>query len=92
MVFSAALDAGIVLFIAAVFAEYLGIRKKVKGWTWIVVAAVFLIFAGVPVDWATFYGIDPTTMSVVPTIFETVGWVAALIGALYVAYEILLTK
>jgi len=89
MLFSGILDAGLVLFLGAIFAHYLGYTKKSKGWPWIVVAAVFLIFSGIPIDWSAYYGLD---ISVVPIIFETVGWIVALVGALYTAYEIFLSK
>ncbi|OYT42181.1 MAG: hypothetical protein B6U78_01860 [Candidatus Aenigmarchaeota archaeon ex4484_224] len=89
MLFSGLLDAGIVLLLAAVFAEYLGLRKKSKAWLWIVVAGAFLIFAGLPLDWAAYYGVD---LTVVSQVFEAVGWIIALIGVLYVAYEVFLAK
>jgi len=83
---------GIALLLAMAFAEYAKFRKKAeRGWDWIGVAAVFFLFAGV------FPGF---IANVIPIgeygtweiIFEAIGWILALIGTFFIAYEVLLGK
>ncbi|HDH91512.1 MAG TPA: hypothetical protein ENF38_01015 [Candidatus Aenigmarchaeota archaeon] len=91
MVFSQTLDAGLLLLIAVVFAHYIGIRKKSeRGWSWLTVAGVFLIFGGIPTLGGT--AITGVDLSIIPMIFNTVGWILALVGVLFIAYEILLER
>lgn len=87
-----ALEWGIALLLAVALAEHAKFRAKAeKGWAWIATAGVFFLFAGAfPLTVANYTQFGETWGLV--TIFEVIGWILALIGTLFVAYEILLEK
>lgn len=90
MVFGITLDLGIALLLALALAEFSKFRhKSEKGWGWIGVAGAFLVFAGLPVLGGATLGFD---LSVIGTVFSVLGWLLALIGVVFVAYESLLEK
>ncbi len=84
---------GVAILLGLALAEYAKWRSKAaRGWNWLAVAAVWFIFAGalplVPIlaealTWGT-YG--------VAEIFSVIGWIFALVGTLFVAYEMLVEK
>ena len=96
MVFAQPLvDVGRAMLLAYVFAEYCKFtRKAEKGFSWIALAGIWLIFAGLfPVTVATFGGYVGESVWVgIGQIFEILGWLFALIGTLFVAYEVLVQK
>lgn len=93
MVFEGIVGVGVAILLGLALAEYSKWRSKAeRGWNWLAVAGVWLIFAGtlsvVPalsgvLTWGT-YG--------VADIFSVIGWIFALIGTLLVAYELLIEK
>ena len=90
MVFNTTIDIGIALLLAVVFAEYIKARNKSpRGWMWLAVAGVFMIFAGIPGLGGAALNID---LSIINTIFAVLGWLLALIGTIFVAYETLMEK
>lgn len=84
-------DLGLALLLAVVFAEYAKARaKSTRGWTWVGVAGIFLVFAGIP---STVVAPIPAEAStIIGTMFAVLGWLLALIGTIFVAYETLLEK
>ena len=93
MLFGAALDAGLVLLLAVVFAEYFKWRTKSRGFVWLATAGIFLIFAGVfgavPIL-ETYLGAD--VWSGLQGIFAVLGWLFALVGTIIVGYETLIER
>ena len=90
MVINTTADLGIGLLLVVALAEFAKLRKKSeRGWTWLGVAGVFLVFAGVPSLGGAALNVD---LSIVQTIFAVLGWLFALIGAVFVGYESLLEK
>jgi len=99
MVFASPLiDLGIAFLLAGVLAEYFKFRNKAdKGFMWLALAGVWFIFAGS-------FALTPTLASYVGTgwhsvgqmsiagIFEVIAWIFALIGTLFIAYQILVEK
>lgn len=93
------IDLGIAFLVACVLAEYFKFRNKAdKGFMWLALAGVWFIFAGS-------FALTPTLASYVGTgwysaagqmsiagIFEIIAWIFALIGSLFVAYQILVEK
>ncbi|MCS7106171.1 MAG: hypothetical protein NZ942_02565 [Candidatus Aenigmarchaeota archaeon] len=82
---------GIALLLGIALAEYAKFTKKSeKGFGFLATAGVFFLFAGVfpqvVLNYLTFgaFGLD--------TIFAAIGWILALIGTLFVAYEVLFEK
>ncbi|MCD6371889.1 MAG: hypothetical protein J7L39_04205 [Candidatus Aenigmarchaeota archaeon] len=91
MLFEGVIDYGIALLLALVLAHYAGLRKRTeRGWTWLAVAGVFLIFGGF--NTTLLIPALEVDISIIPTIFTVLGWIFALIGAVFVAYELLLGK
>jgi len=85
------LEWGIALLLGVALAEYSKFRHKAeKGWSWIATAGVLFLFAGVfPATITSFLTFGAYTLG---TVFEVIGWLFALIGTLFVAYEVLLEK
>jgi hypothetical protein len=82
---------GIALLLGVALAEYAKFTKKSeKGFAWLATAGVFFLFAGVfpqvVLNYLTFGSIG------LDTIFAAIGWILALIGTLFVAYEVLFEK
>jgi hypothetical protein len=94
MVFEQVLWLGVAFLLAPVFAEWAKLRHKAeKGFNWFAVAGAFFLFA------AVFYGIPSVSAGgvlavVAPLgqVFEIIGFLFALIGTIFVAYEALLEK
>lgn len=86
-----ALNLGVGFLLAAAFAYYAKFKAE-KGFQWLGVSAVFFLFS------AAFAAPSLTTVGLLPTlnilqeIFELLGWLFALIAAVFVAYEVLLEK
>lgn len=87
------IEIGIALLLGAALAEYAKFkRRSEKGWAWIATAGVLFLFAG------TFVGVTPVDQFLtfgtygLKDIFAVIGWLFALIGAIFVAYEVLLEK
>ncbi|MFQ6056456.1 MAG: hypothetical protein ACE5J3_10805 [Methanosarcinales archaeon] len=96
MVFEGMVGLGIALLLAPAIAEYAKLRHKAdKGFAWLAVAGVFFLFAS-SFAVATKVGgyIDPSlaTWGAIGSLFEVIGWILALIGTLFVGYEVLLEK
>lgn len=85
---------GIAALLIVALAEWAKFRVKAeKGFNWIALSGVWFLFAGTFMpgsilsayfgagSWATF-----------GSIFEIVGWIFALIGTLFAAYEVLIEK
>jgi hypothetical protein len=90
MVFNATVDLGIALLFAVALAEFMKARHKAeRGWNYIAVAGVFLLFAGIPGLGGAELGIP---LSVINTIFQVLGWLLALVGTVFVAYESLMER
>jgi len=94
MVFEGLVGLGVAFLLAPVFAEWAKLRHKAeKGFSWFAVAGAFFLFA------ATFaavpsVGVTGILSVVAPlgTVFEIIGWLFALIGAVFIGYETLLEK
>ncbi len=87
------IEIGIALLLGTALAEYAKFRKKSeKGWAWIATAGVLFLFAG------SFLGVPAVDTFLtfgsygLKDIFAVIGWLFALIGAIFVAYEVLLEK
>jgi len=92
MVFEGVVGLGIACLLAPAIAEFAKLRHKAeKGFSWMAVAGVFFLFS------ATFAYV-PSMLGAVLTslylaeLFSVVGWVLALIGTLFVGYEMLFEK
>jgi hypothetical protein len=94
MVFEAsAVDYGIALLLAVALAEYFKWRSKSEGFKWLAVGGIWLLFAGSFVAAPSLGAyIGATAWSGIAQIFEILGWLFALIGTLFIAYETLLSK
>jgi len=97
MVFEGMVGLGIALLLAPAIAEYAKLRHKAnKGFAWLAVSGVFFLFASsfaVTTTVGTWIeGTGGTTWALVGNVFEAVGWILALIGTLFVGYEIILEK
>jgi len=87
VVFGGLLDFVIVVFLVLVFAEYIKIRTKSKGFSLIAGAAVLLLLA---------YGFTLTVwMTLVPSgymwgqyLFEFLAWILLLIGAITIVLDL----
>jgi len=94
------IDLGIAFLVACVLAEYFKFRNKAdKGFMWLALAGVWFIFAGSFASTLTlmhyvgtgWYSTTGETMTIAG-IFEIIAWIFALIGSLFVAYQILVEK
>lgn len=91
MIFEGVIDYGIALLVGLVLAHYAGFTKRThKGWTWLAVAGIFLIFGGL--NTALLIPALQVDLTLVSQIFTVLGWIFALIGSVFVAYELLLGK
>ena len=94
MVLEGEVGLGIALLLGAALAEYSKFRhKSEKGWNWLALGGVLLLFAGVTkLNAVPIQGLDVIIGSTgaITVLFQLAGWVTALIGAVFVAYETLL--
>ena len=94
MVFEQVLWLGLAFLLAPVFAEWAKLRHKAeKGFNWFAVAGAFILFS------AVFSGVPSLSAGgvlavVAPLgqVFEIIGFLFALIGTIFIAYEALLEK
>ena len=90
----ALVELGIACLLAPAIAEYAKLRSKAdKGFNWIAVAGIMFLFAGTLVGVAALE--TYLTLFIVQNLanlFSIVGWVFALIGTIFVGYEVLLEK
>lgn len=88
-IFEGTLGIGIAFLLAVALAQYAKFKAE-KGLTWLGVAAVFFLFSGAfAAPSVTQY---LSSIAVLQQIFELLGWLFALIAAVFVAYETLLEK
>jgi len=93
MVFEGLVGLGVACLLAPAIAEYAKIRHKAeRGFNWFAMAGVWFIFAAA-------FPLVPTIASFLTfgtfslaDIFAWVGWLVALIGTLFVGYEMLVEK
>ena len=87
-------ELGLAFLLGCSLAEYFKFRAKAaKGFQWLAVAGVWFLFAGtfsIATTLGSYIGVSAWTG--IETIFEVIGWIFALIGTLFVAYEILVEK
>jgi hypothetical protein len=92
--FGGMIDLGVALILITALAEYFKFRKAAdKGFSWLAVAGVFFVFAGtfgVATSLGTYIG--TTAWTGLEQIFEILGWIFALIGTLFVAYQVLVER
>ena len=93
MLFGPALDAGLVLLIAVALAEYFGWRDRApRGFTWLAIAGIWLVFAGVfPAVGLEAY-LTAEVWTGIQSVFLILGWIFALVGAVFTAYETLAAR
>jgi len=94
MVFEGMVGLGIALLLAPAIAEYAKIRHKAdKGFNWIATSGVFFLFAASFTVAGTLGGyVGEPVWAGIGSIFEVVGWLLALIGTIFVGYQILFEK
>jgi hypothetical protein len=88
-IFEGTLGVGVAFFLAMALAQYAKFKAE-KGFSWLGVAAVFFLFAGAFTAPAVTRYLASVT--IFGEIFELLGWLFALIAAIFVAYETLLEK
>ena len=89
------ISVGVALLLAPVLAEYAKMRHKAdKGFAWLAVAGVVLLFSGTfaAAPSALIEAVTAATWDLIASIFGAIGWLLALIGTIFIAYEILLEK
>lgn len=83
-------EAGLVLLLTAAIAEYAKVRNKAdRGFSWLAIAGVLLVFAAVTPSALPLVGVNITIIADLVTL---IGWILALVGAVFVAYEALLER
>jgi hypothetical protein len=88
-IFEGTLGIGIAFLLAVALAQYAKFKAE-KGLKWLGVAAVFFLFAGAFTAPAVLAYL--ASIAILGQIFELLGWLFALIAAIFVAYEALLEK
>ena len=85
---------GVAFLLVVALAEWGKFRVKAeKGFNWIGLAGVWFLFAGSFAAVTNLTGLMGAALSSpLVTVFEIVGWIFALIGTLFVAYEVLVEK
>ncbi len=85
---------GLSFLLAVALAEIAKFRSKAdKGFNWIAAGGVWLLFAGTFVSTATLGGfLGSAVWDGLKAIFEIIGWLAALLGTLFVAYQVVIEK
>lgn len=84
-----ALNLGVGFLLAAAFAYYAKFKAE-KGFQWLGVSAVFFLFSAAFA--APSVQLYLSSITILQQIFELLGWLFALIAAVFVAYEVLLEK
>ena len=94
MVFETLVDVGLALIAAVALAEWGKFRNKAeKGFNWLALGGVWLLFAGVTISGgSTFTVLGNVPLDQIGNIFGIIGWLFALIGTLFAAYEVLVEK
>ncbi len=96
MVLEGLVGLGVALLLGVALAEYAKFKRGAeKGWSWIALGGAWLLFAGVTqTAGISIQGLDAIIGSggIITMLFQVVGWLFALIGAAFVAYETLLSK
>ena len=94
MVFEGMVGLGIAMLLAPAIAEYAKVRHKAdKGFNWLATAGVFFLFAAsFPVAVTLGGYVGGATWVGIASIFEVVGWLLALIGTIFVGYQMLFEK
>ena len=92
MVFEGTIGIGIALLLAPVLAEYAKVRSKSqRGFNWLAVGGVWFIFASSFAISSTLGGLVGSELwSTIGSFFEVLAWLWALIGTLYIGYDIIL--
>ncbi len=93
-VFGGLVDLGVALLLAVALAEYFKFRSKAdKGFSWLAVSGVFFVFAG-SFGVATTLGsyVGAQAWSSIGQLFEVLGWIFALVGTVFVAYQTLVER
>lgn len=85
---------GLAVLLAVALAEFAKFRGRAeRGFNWLSLAGVWLVFAGTFVSGATLEGIlTPAVWSAFRSVAEIIGWLFAFIGTLFVAYQVLIEK
>jgi hypothetical protein len=95
MVFGATLvDAGVGVLILVALAQYAKVRdKSEKGYNWLAAGGVILLFSGLFVA-APALGnlLGLGVWNGLGDFFQVVGWIFALVGVVFVAYETVIEK
>jgi hypothetical protein len=87
-------DVGVALMFIYALAEYAKYTRAArKGFSWLALSGVFLVFAGT-------FGVATTLGTYLGTavweglgqLFEVLGWLFALIGTVFIAYEVLVER
>jgi len=94
VLFEGVVGLGIACLLAPAIAEYAKLRSKAdKGFAWVAVAGVMFLFAG------TFSGatalntyLGASIVGSLADLFAIIGWLFALIGTIFVGYEVLIEK
>ncbi len=94
MVLEGLVGLGVALLLGTALAEYSKFRhKSEKGWNWIALGGTWLLFAGTFSPTSALAGyIGSAVLGGIGSIFEVLGWLFALIGAIFVAYETLVAS
>ena len=94
MVFGAPLiDAGIGVLILVALAQYAKVRdKSEKGYNWLAAGGVLLLFSGLFVAAPALGNLLGGVWTGLEYFFEVVGWIFALVGVVFVAYETVVEK
>ncbi len=92
MVFeSGLLDAGVAIIIAVALATYA--KLKSNGWNWLLVGAIFFLFAGAMLTATTLSKlVGPGVWSGIAAIFEVIGLIFAVVGTVLIGYESLVKR
>jgi len=94
VLFEGVVGLGIACLLAPAIAEYAKMRNKAdKGFGWVAVAGVMFLFSGASSATTTLFGTGGYLAGLpVAMLFEIVGWLFALIGTIFVGYEVLVEK
>ena len=95
MVFAPLIDASVAIFILIALAQYAKIRdKSERGYNWLAAGGVIILFAAlfsVAPAFGSAVGLS-TVWNNIGDIFQIIGWLFALVGVAFVAYETVIEK
>lgn len=94
MVFEGLVGLGIACLLAPAIAEFGKFRKNAeKGFNWLAVAGVFFLFGGsfASVGALSTY-LGASIVLGLADLFSIIGWIFALIGTIFVGYEVLVER